>query len=45
MKEEGTNIVTVNSAPFAEKALAGVKEMEADGEWSAGLWQKIRDLR
>lgn len=45
MRGEGANIVSVNAAPFAEKAVAGVKEMEADGEWSAGLWQSIRDLR
>jgi len=45
MAAEGASIVTVDPQPFAEKALAGVKEMEADGEWSAGLWQQIRDLR
>ena len=45
MREEGTNVVQVDAAPFAQKAVAGVREMEADGEWSAGLWQSIRDLR
>lgn len=45
MRDEGTNIVSVDAAPFAKKAVAGVKEMEADGVWSAGLWQQIRDLR
>ena len=34
----------LDPAPFAEKALAGVEEMEQDGVWSAGLWQQIRDL-
>lgn len=45
MRDEGVNIVAVDTAPFAEKALTGVEEMEADGEWSEGLWQEIRDLR
>lgn len=45
MVAEGVKVVKVDPAPFAEKALAGVKEMEADGEWSSGLWQQIRDLR
>ena len=44
MAEEGATIVQVDPAPFAEKALAGVEEMEEDGVWSAGLWQQIRDL-
>jgi TRAP-type C4-dicarboxylate transport system substrate-binding protein len=44
MAEEGATIVQVDPAPFAEKALAGVEEMEQDGVWSAGLWQQIRDL-
>lgn len=45
MEAEGITVVKVDTAPFAEKALAGVQEMEADGEWSSGLWQKIRDMR
>ena len=45
MQAEGTNVVKVDPAPFAEKALAGVSAMEADGEWSGGLWRQIRDLR
>lgn len=45
MEAEGVTVVKVDTAPFAEKALAGVQEMEADGEWSSGLWQKIRDIR
>jgi TRAP-type C4-dicarboxylate transport system substrate-binding protein len=45
MAAEGATIVQLDTAPFAEKALAGVQAMETDGEWPAGLWQKIRDLR
>ena len=44
MADEGATIVEVDPQPFAEKALAGVATMEQDGEWSQGLWQKIRDL-
>jgi len=45
MAAEGATVVAVDPAPFAAKALAGVEAMEADGEWSKGLWQQIRDLR
>lgn len=44
MAAEGATIVQVDPQPFAEKALSGVATMEKDGEWSQGLWQKIRDL-
>jgi tripartite ATP-independent transporter DctP family solute receptor len=44
MAAEGATIVQGDPQPFAEKALSGVATMEKDGEWSAGLWQKIRDL-
>jgi tripartite ATP-independent transporter DctP family solute receptor len=44
MDEEGATIHQVDTAPFADKALAGVEEMENDGIWSQGLWQEIRDL-
>ena len=45
MVEEGATVIEVAAGPFAEKALAGVGEIEADGEWRKGLWQEIRDLR
>ena len=45
MEAEGVTVVKVDTVPFVEKALAGVQEMEADGEWSSGLWQEIRDMR
>lgn len=44
MADEGATIVEVDQAPFAEKALDGVEEMEKDGVWSAGLWQRIRGM-
>ena len=44
MADEGATIVQVDPQPFAEKALSGVETMEKDGEWSQGLWQKIREL-
>ncbi|MCP5156196.1 MAG: TRAP transporter substrate-binding protein [Ectothiorhodospiraceae bacterium] len=45
MASEGATIVKVDPKPFADKALAGVEKMEADGEWSAGLWNQIRALK
>ncbi|MEF2554295.1 TRAP transporter substrate-binding protein [Aurantimonas sp. A2-1-M11] len=45
MADEGAMVVEVDASSFAEKARAGVETMEADGVWSAGLWQQIRDLR
>jgi tripartite ATP-independent transporter DctP family solute receptor len=44
MGEEGATIVQVERGPFADQALTGVERMEADGEWSPGLWQQIREL-
>jgi TRAP-type C4-dicarboxylate transport system substrate-binding protein len=45
MAEQGATIHQIDPGPFAEKALAGVEEMEKEGVWRAGLWQEIRDLR
>jgi TRAP-type transport system periplasmic protein len=44
MAAEGSTIVEVDREAFAEKALSGVATMEKDGEWSEGLWAKIRAL-
>ncbi len=44
MADEGATVYQIDVAPFAEKARAGVEEMEADGVWSTGLWQRIRDM-
>jgi hypothetical protein len=38
-------VISVNRAPFAERALSAVKGMEQDGAWSSGLYQRIRDIR
>lgn len=40
----GMTEVKVNAKDFAEKARAGVSEMEESGAWPKGLWQKIRAL-
>ena len=45
MAADGATVVQVETQPFAEKALAGVQTMEAEGVWRKGLWQEIRDLR
>jgi TRAP-type transport system periplasmic protein len=45
MAADGAVVVKVETQPFAQKALAGVKTMEAEGVWSNGLWQQIRDMR
>lgn len=42
---EGAKVYRPNRGPFAEKAIAAVEKMEQDGAWSAGLWQKIRDIK
>lgn len=44
MAAEGATIHPVDPAPFADKARAGVEVMEAEGVWSEGLWQKIREM-
>lgn len=45
MAAEGARVITVNRAPFAEKALSAVRGMEQDGAWSTGLYQRIRDIK
>ncbi len=45
MAEQGATVHEIEVGPFAEKARAGVEEMEGDGIWSEGLWQEIRDMR
>lgn len=44
MVAEGATIAEIDSSPFSAKAGQAVPSMEADGLWSAGLWQSIRDL-
>jgi TRAP-type transport system periplasmic protein len=45
MAAEGATVHKVETRPFAEKALAAVQQMEKEGEWSEGLWQRIRALK
>jgi TRAP-type C4-dicarboxylate transport system substrate-binding protein len=45
MRREGATIVVVDKAPFAQAALEGVAQMERDGVWSAGLFQRIQEIR
>ena len=44
MVSEGAIVSEIDNGPFSERARAGVAEMEAEGLWSSGLWQRIRDL-
>lgn len=44
MVSEGATITEIDNSPFSEKARSGALEQEAEGLWSAGLWQRIRDL-
>ncbi len=45
MSDEGATIAEIDNNPFAQKAGTAVPELEAEGLWSAGLWQRIRDIR
>ncbi len=45
MSAEGATIAEIDNNPFARKAGTAVPELEAEGLWSAGLWQRIRDIR
>lgn len=45
MTAEGAKVLTVNRAPFADKAIAAVEAMEKDGAWSTGLWKQIREIK
>ena len=42
---EGAKVIKPERGPFADKAIAAVEKMEAEGAWSPGLWQKIRDIK
>jgi len=44
MVAEGATVSEIDNAPFAAKAGEAVPDMEAEGLWSAGLWQRIRDI-
>ena len=44
MVSEGATIAEIDNAPFSAKAGEAVPDIEAEGLWSAGLWQRIRDI-
>ena len=44
MIAEGAKVTEIDSTPFSAKAGEAVPSMEAEGLWSAGLWQSIRNL-
>ncbi|WP_168193088.1 TRAP transporter substrate-binding protein [Rhodophyticola sp. CCM32] len=44
MVAEGATVSDIDNEPFAERAGEAVPAMEAEGLWSEGLWQRIRDL-
>ena len=44
MVAEGATVTEIDSTPFSAKAGEAVPGMEAEGLWSAGLWQSIRNL-
>lgn len=45
MRREGATVHNVDTSLFSRAALAGVAEMERDGVWSAGLFERIQALR
>lgn len=44
MVAEGATITEIDNSPFSEKARSGALEMEDEGLWSKGLWERIRNL-
>ncbi|MCO6381480.1 TRAP transporter substrate-binding protein [Oceanicola sp. 502str15] len=41
---DGATISDIDIKPFQDKVAGAVEKMEAEGLWSAGLWQKIQGL-
>lgn len=44
MVDEGATILDIDNTEFAERARAGVVEVEAEGLWPQGLWDRIRAI-
>ena len=44
MIAEGATVAEIDNTPFAAKAGEAVPVIEAEGLWSEGLWQRIRDI-
>lgn len=45
MESKGAKFITVDRKPFMEKVAPLAKEMEDQGKWTKGLYQKIQDLK
>jgi TRAP-type C4-dicarboxylate transport system substrate-binding protein len=45
MESKGTKFINVDRKPFMEKVAPLVIEMEGQGKWSPGLYQKIQALK
>ncbi len=45
MESKGAKIIAVDLKPFQEKVAPLVKEMEDQGKWTKGLYQKIQELK
>ncbi len=45
MVTEGATVAEIDNAPFAAKAGEAVPDIESEGLWSPGLWQRIRDIK
>lgn len=44
MVSEGATILEIDNSEFAERARAGVRDVEAEGLWPVGLWDRIRAI-
>ena len=45
MEMKGAKFITVDREPFREKIRPLYRELEDQGKWSKGLYQKIQDLK
>ncbi|MBL8697860.1 MAG: TRAP transporter substrate-binding protein [Alphaproteobacteria bacterium] len=44
MRKEGATVSSIDTKAINERAREAVAKMEAEGLWSAGLWQKIQGM-
>jgi tripartite ATP-independent transporter DctP family solute receptor len=45
MESKGAKFVVVDRKPFQEKMIPLIKELEDQGKWSKGLYQKVQNLK
>jgi len=45
MESKGAKFIVVDRKPFQEKMKLLIKEMEDQGKWSKGLYEKIQDIK